>query len=224
MSSKRQIILASSSPRRQYLMKAVGFDIIIETPNVDEDFPPELPVDQVARYVAEKKAESFRPEIHDEIVITADTVVILGNEILNKPANREEAILMIQKLAGKTHLVMTGVSIISKEREMTIDESTFVTFLPLNTGDIETYIDRFKPFDKAGAYGAQDCLRPNINPCSAEETEFLDDLGLHDLVEKTITEPSKDAVVLIDKIDGSYFNVMGFPIHKVHPLLQSFLS
>jgi septum formation protein len=204
-------------------MKAVGFDVIIESPQTDEDFPSELPVDQVARYLAEKKAESFRPEIHDEVVITADTVVILGNEILNKPAHPEEAIEMLEKLSGKTHLVMTGVCILSKEREMTIDESTYVTFRELSRGDIEKYIDHHKPYDKAGAYGAQDCLTPNFNPCTKDEIEFLDSIGKPGLVDKTITSNTKESVVLIEKIDGSYFNVMGFPIHKIYPVVQSFL-
>src|SRR5688572_30152884 len=102
---KRNLILASSSPRRQYLMKEAGFTFSVEKPEVDESFPPEMPVDQVARYLAAKKAEFFRPKIQDEIVITADTVVILFNKILNKPIDKKEACEMLTLLSGRTHLV-----------------------------------------------------------------------------------------------------------------------
>src|SRR5688572_29889000 len=109
MNFKRPLILASSSPRRQYLMREAGYDFKVEKPDVDESFPKELPVDQVAKYLASKKAEYFRVELHNEIVITADTVVILDNAILNKPEDRAEAISMLSRLSGRTHIVMTGV-------------------------------------------------------------------------------------------------------------------
>jgi septum formation protein len=100
MNFKHPLILASSSPRRQYLMREAGYDFIVEKPDVEESFPAELPVEQVARYLASKKAEYFRRELHEEqVVLTADTVVIIGNEILNKPANRAEAIDMLKKLS-----------------------------------------------------------------------------------------------------------------------------
>jgi len=182
MSVKRPLILASSSPRRQYLMKEAGFTFTIEKPDVEEDFPSEMPVDQVARYLASKKAEYFRLKIHDEVIVTADTVVILGNTILNKPADRAEAIHMLRELSGRTHLVMTGVCILSKEKEESFDDTTEVTFKHLSPAEIEFYVDHYKPYDKAGAYGAQDWI----------------------------------GMVAIEKIVGSYFNVMGLPIHKVH--------
>lgn len=183
---KRPLILASSSPRRQFLMKEAGFTFTIEKPDVEEDFPDTLPVDQVARYLAAKKAEYFRPRIHDEIIVTADTVVILHNSILNKPADRAEAIAMLTWLSGKTHLVMTGVCILSKEKEESFDDTTEVTFKTLTSQEIEYYVDHYKPFDKAGAYGAQDWI----------------------------------GMVAIEKIVGSYFNVMGLPIHRVHQHLN----
>src|SRR5688500_3676585 len=108
----RRLIVASSSPRRQYLMKEAGFDFTIEKPDVDEAFPDDLPVDQVAKYLAEKKAEYFRLSMKDEIVLTADTVVILEGKILNKPTDRNEALDMLQRLSGKTHDVVTGVCIL----------------------------------------------------------------------------------------------------------------
>jgi septum formation protein len=179
---KRPLIVASSSPRRQYLMKEAGFNFTTEKPDVDESFPDDLPVEQVAKYLAEKKAEFFRPKMNDEIVVTADTVVILDNKILNKPQDRVEALDMLLRLSGNTHLVMTGVCIISKEKEISFDDTTEVTFQKLTAKEIEFYVDNYKPYDKAGAYGAQDWI----------------------------------GMVAIQKIVGSYFNVMGLPIHKVY--------
>lgn len=183
---QRPLILASSSPRRQYLMKEAGFEFTIEKPDVDESFPPEMPVDQVAKYLASKKAEYFRKAMKDEIVVTADTVVIAFNSVMNKPADRKEACEMLSKLSGRTHLVITGVCIISKEKEESFDETTEVTFTSLTRDEIEFYVDHYKPFDKAGAYGAQDWI----------------------------------GMVAIEKITGSYFNVMGLPIHKVYQHLK----
>lgn len=185
MPLKRPLIVASSSPRRQYLMKEAGFDFTVEKPEVDESFPSELPAEQVAKYLAEKKAEFFRLAMNNEIVLTADTVVILQNKILNKPANRNEAFDMLTKLSGNTHLVMTGVCIISKEKEISFEDTTEVTFVSLTREEIEFYIDNYKPFDKAGAYGAQDWI----------------------------------GMIAIEKIVGSYFNVMGLPVHKVYQQL-----
>jgi len=182
----RPLILASSSPRRQYLMKEAGFHFTSEKPDGDEKFPTDLPVDQVAKYLAEKKAEHFRLTMKDEIILTADTVVILDNKIINKPEDRAEAIRMLLALSGKTHLVVTGVCIISKEKEESFDDTTEVTFQTLTLDEIEYYVDTYKPYDKAGAYGAQDWI----------------------------------GMVAINKITGSYFNVMGLPIHKVYQHLK----
>ncbi len=186
MNFKHPLILASSSPRRQYLMREAGYDFTVEKPDIDESFPKELPVEQVAKYLASKKAEYFRIELHNEIVITADTVVILDNTILNKPENRDEAISMLSRLSGRTHLVMTGVCILSSGKEESFDDTTEVTFKKLSPAEIEFYVDTYKPFDKAGAYGAQDWI----------------------------------GLVAIEKIIGSYFNVMGLPMHKVYEHLK----
>lgn len=184
---KHPLVLASSSPRRQYLMREAGFTFTVEKPDVEESFPAELPVDQVARYLANKKAEYFRKEILHQIIVTADTVVILEGEIMNKPADRQEAIAMLSRLSGKTHLVMTGVCILSAEKEESFDDTTEVTFRKLTQEEIEFYVDQYKPYDKAGAYGAQDFI----------------------------------GMIAIEKIKGSYFNVMGLPIHKVYEHLKS---
>lgn len=216
---KRPLILASSSPRRQYLMKQIGFEFDIQKPEVDEVFPPELPVNQVAGYLASIKAEYFRPDMRDEIIVTADTVVILNNQILNKPDGRDQAIAMLTSLSGKTHTVMTGVSIVSREKEEHFDDTTSVTFESLSQKEIEFYVDHYKPYDKAGAYGAQDCLPPGMNPCSEEEMQFLRSIQKEQLIESTITKISK-GIVVIKLITGSYFNVMGLPIHKVYQHLH----
>jgi len=168
-------------------MKEAGFNFTVEKPDVEESFPVEIPVGQVAKYLALKKAEYFRPTMHDEIIVTADTVVILGDKILNKPQDRKEAIDMLTLLSGKTHVVMTGVCILSKEREVSFEDTTEVSFKKLTSDEIEFYVDNYKPYDKAGAYGAQDWI----------------------------------GMVAIEKITGSYFNVMGLPIHLVYQQLTS---
>ena len=218
---KRKLILASSSPRRQFLMKATGFEFTVEKPDVDESFPSEMKVDQVAKFLATKKAEYFRPKMQDEIIVTADTVVILGDQILNKPENKKEACEMLALLSGRTHLVMTGVCIISKEKEESFDDTTEVTFQPLTKGEIEFYVDHFKPYDKAGAYGAQDCTTEANNPCSKEEKDFLKEIHREDLIEQIFTKnESVPPIAFINKISGSYFNVMGLPVHKVFDHLK----
>ena len=187
MTKTRPLILASSSPRRHYLMKEAGFTFTVEKPDVEETFPDDMPVDQVARYLAEKKAEYFRPTLQEQIIVTADTVVILNDHILNKPADRMDAIAMLTRLSGQTHQVITGVCILTKEKEVSFEDVTDVTFKALTEKEIVHYVDHYQPFDKAGAYGAQDWI----------------------------------GLVAIEKIVGSYFNVMGLPVHKVYDRLVS---
>ena len=153
--------------------------------------------------------------------MTADRVVILDGEILNMPTDRDHAIDMLSRLSGRAHIVMTGVSIVSKEREEHFDDTTEVTFEKLSPGDIEFYVDHFKPYDKAGAYGAQDGLARDVNPCSAEEVKFLRSIGRESLIEESYTKKEAEhGVVVIRQISGSYFNVMGLPIHKVYQHLM----
>ncbi len=158
MKLNRPLVLASSSPRRQYLLKEAGFEFTIEKPEVDEIFPDDLPAEQVARYLAALKGEFFRPSLRDQVVVTADTVVILQGRILNKPADRNAAIEMLSLLSGATHIVMTGVCILSKEKEVIFDDTTRVSFQDLTSDEVAYYVDHFKPYDKAGAYGAQDWI------------------------------------------------------------------
>lgn len=216
----RPLILASSSPRRQYLMKEAGFQFSIEKPEVEEVFPEGLPTEEVARYLASIKAESFRPRLRDEVIVTADTVVILDGKILNKPVDRQDAFRMLTSLSDRTHTVMTGVSIVSKEKEEHFDDSTNVTFQKLLPREINFYIDHFKPFDKAGAYGAQDTLPEGMNPCSSEEMEFLRKIKKENLVQESMPFAVGARVVLVRQISGSYFNVMGLPVHKVYSHLK----
>ncbi len=188
MNFNRPLILASSSPRRQYLMKEAGFTFRALSPDIDESFPPDLAIHLVPKYLAKKKAKVFEDMLFDEIVISSDTVVILKEEILNKPLNRNEAIEMLTKLSGQTHTVITGVCLFSKEKMDCFDDQTEVTFKILTQEEIEFYVDQFKPYDKAGAYGAQDWI----------------------------------GLVAIKKIHGSYFTVMGMPMHLVYEHLKNF--
>jgi septum formation protein len=188
MNLSRPLILASSSPRRQYLMKEAGFTFVAQSPDIDESFPPDLDITTVPKYLARKKAEVFENQISNEIVISSDTVVILKDEILNKPLNRKEAIDMLSKLSGQTHTVITAVCLFSKEKIDCFDDHTEVTFKMLTQEEIEFYVDNYKPYDKAGAYGAQDWI----------------------------------GLVAIEKINGSYFTVMGMPMHLVYKHLKNF--
>lgn len=204
-------------------MREAGFQFRVQVPDIDESFPPEMPVTEVPNYLAEKKARVFESHLKDEIVIASDTIVILNNEILNKPLHRQEAIEMLSRLSGQKHTVITAVCLLSKEKIDCFDDHTEVTFKKLTTEEISFYIDNYKPYDKAGAYGAQDCLPAGVNPCSKEEIQFLKQIGKSELIEKTFTVTQAGiGLVAIEKINGSYFTVMGLPIHLVYSHLQNF--
>lgn len=188
MHTKRKIILASASPRRQYLLREIGLEFIVDPPHIDESFPADMPVEKIPGYLAEKKAKELLPKITDEIVIASDTVVILEKKILNKPADRNEAITMLNFLSGNTHTVITAVCLLSKTKIDCFEDRTEVRFKKLSQEEIEFYVDNYKPYDKAGAYGAQDWI----------------------------------GMVAVEKISGSYFTVMGLPIHKVYERIKLF--
>lgn len=139
-------------------MRQAGFQFTVRASHVDESFPADLPVRDVALYLARKKAASFMPVVGDEIIITADTTVVIGNEVLNKADTAAEAKGMLQQLSGHTHVVITGVSMIDKKVEKSFSEETSVTFHTLTEAEIDYYIEICKPFDKAGAYGIQDWI------------------------------------------------------------------
>lgn len=158
MNSPHHLILASNSPRRQELLKQAGFSFDVFTRAFDEQFPASLPAEEVAEYLARQKNENYRKLLADETVITADTTVVLGDQVINKPGNREEAFRMLRSLSGKSHLVISGVCISTPEKSIAFSDTTEVVFHPISDNEIAYYIDTFKPFDKAGAYGIQEWI------------------------------------------------------------------
>lgn len=182
-----KLILASASPRRQQLMKDAGFTFEVRLKNVEEKYPQELHWENVPEYLSKVKASAFREELKaDEVLITADTVVCIHDRILGKPADRKEAISMLQKLSGNRHLVVTGVSVTTRTEQLSFSSRTDVFFKHLSNEEIEFYVDTYKPFDKAGAYGIQ---------------EWIGYIG-------------------IERIEGSFYNVMGLPIQKLYETLR----
>lgn len=154
------IVLASNSPRRRELLAGLGIDFDVRVlPGIDESYPADLPVHEIPLYIATAKAEANRQAMNDgEIVITADTVVICGGKVLGKPADADEARSMLALLSGKTHQVVTGVCLTSRERQRKFAVTTGVTFKELTSEEIDYYIENFRPYDKAGAYGIQEWI------------------------------------------------------------------
>ena len=157
---KYKLILASNSPRRKELLAGLGIPFEVRVlQDIDEHYPESLPVNEVARYIAKEKADAYRRIVaSDELIITADTVVIVGDEILGKPVDEADAVRMLQLLSGRTHQVTTGVCLLTAEKERCFDVTTDVTFKPLTDEEIHYYVDRYRPFDKAGAYGIQEWI------------------------------------------------------------------
>jgi septum formation protein len=154
-----KIILASNSPRRKELMAMAGFEFEVKSKNVEENHPPETNIDEIPVHLAEKKVRAFLDELKEnEIVIGADTIVVLNGKIYEKPEDREDAIAMLSILSGQTHEVITGVYILSKEKEISFSEKTKVTFNPLSLEEINFYVDNYKPYDKAGSYACQEWI------------------------------------------------------------------
>lgn len=154
----KKIILASNSPRRQGLMQQVGFDFVVKSKDFDEIVSIDLEVKEVSKYLAEQKNDQYRALIPNEIIVTADTVVIVKDQILGKPSDRKEAKQMLLQLSNTTHSVMTGVCISSDEKKISFDDLTNVTFKKLDKNEIDFYVNKFKPYDKAGAYGIQEWI------------------------------------------------------------------
>ncbi len=185
-----RLILASNSPRRKELLSGIDVDYEIRTlPDVDESYPDTIPVEEIAEYLAQKKSAAYLPSLKEgELLITADTIVLLDGMAMGKPANKKEATRMLRKLSGEVHLVITGVSLTSKSKQVAFSETTSVTFGMLTDQEIEYYVARYKPYDKAGGYGVQEWI----------------------------------GYVAVEKIEGSYFNVMGLPIFKLYRELKKF--
>ena len=154
------IILASASPRRRELLKETGIEYRLATKfECDECYPATLPAEEVAPYLAPRKSPAYPLDLaHNDILITADTTVVLEGEVLGKPSSKQEAKQMIARLAGKEHCVVTGVTIRSRERERTFASSSKVRFASLTSQEIEYYVEHYNPMDKAGAYGIQEWI------------------------------------------------------------------
>ena len=154
------LILASQSPRRQSLLQAMDLDFQVMAKSTDESFPSDMPVEHVATYLAEKKADAFDfAELpKDSTLITCDTTVVIDNKLLEKAANFDEAFVMLKTLSGRKHSVITGVCIKTETEKKLFSETTFVHFKDLTDEQIRYYIETYKPFDKAGAYGIQEWI------------------------------------------------------------------
>jgi septum formation protein len=172
-----EIILASRSPRRQQLLQELGLKFEVVTREYSEIYPEGLGGEEIARYVAHEKAASFKNEIsYNEIVIAADTIVWCNNRVLGKPVNRNDAARILKEISGNTHEVITGVSLLSQSKQFTFSDSTKVTFDSLSDEEIYYYIERYRPFDKAGAYGIQEWI--GIVACSHIDGSYFNVVGL----------------------------------------------
>ncbi len=187
-----KLVLASGSPRRKMLLEEMGLDFTIDTRPVEEKIPLGMSPGEAAVFLSKLKADAFESDyfLKNTLVITADTVVAIDNEILGKPSDKPEAVKMLQKLSAHKHEVITGVTLRSVNHEKSFSVSTAVYFKQLAPDEIEYYVDNYKPFDKAGAYGIQ---------------EWIGHAG-------------------IEKIEGSYFNVVGLPTHRLYVELLEFLK
>ena len=175
---KYHIILASKSPRRQELLRGMGVNFEILTKETPENYPADLPLDEVPKFLSLQKSLAFAENElpADYLLITSDTVVICEGEILGKPKDREDAVRMLQMLSGKTHHVVTGVTVRSAERTESFAVRSNVTFSDLEQDEIDYYIEHCKPFDKAGAYGIQEWI--GYVGISGLEGSFYNVMGL----------------------------------------------
>ena len=182
-----QLILGSKSPRRQELIQGLGLQYKVRTLDTDESYPESLKPQQIASFLAEIKAKALLDTLEpNELLLTSDTVVITDSEVLGKPENQEQAKKMIAMLCGKTHQVITGVHLATLAHSYTFDVVTEVTFLPLESWEIDYYVEKYIPLDKAGSYGIQ---------------EWVGYIG-------------------IEKMHGSYYNVMGLPTAELWKVMK----
>ena len=173
----KPIVLASGSPRRKQLLEwaEISFEVLVS--NTEEDFPPHLPMAAVPIHIARNKALAVQQQLSaDQVVLAVDTIVVLGDHILGKPVHREEAISMLLALQGSRHEVITGVVIRKGEKEYAFSDSTIVDFHSLSETEIEHYVDRYKPFDKAGAYAIQEWI--GVVGIRAVQGDFYNVMGL----------------------------------------------
>ena len=185
---KYNVVLASKSPRRKELlgMLDVPFEIRVKD-GIDESYPADMPAVEVAEYLSRLKGKAYAEDIREnEMVITADTIVILDGKIYGKPKNEDDAIDMLMQLQGQTHIVASGVCVATKEKIVSFTTTTEVTFAPLSREEATWYVGKYRPLDKAGAYGIQEWIG-----CAA-----------------------------VARIDGSFYNVMGLPVHQLYNVLK----
>ena len=187
----KSIILGSASPRRKELLAGLGLSFEVDTNNnFEEVYSPETPHEKIPEVLSEGKSYGFHRELTDnEILITSDTLVLCEGHVMGKPHSREEAYQMLKLLSNHSHKVITAITIRDKFTKSTSSDTAIVHFKELTDNEIYYYIDTYKPFDKAGAYGIQ---------------EWIGYIG-------------------IDRIEGSYFTIMGFPVHLVYQELQKFI-
>jgi len=192
-----KVILASGSPRRRELLTGLNIDFTVDTGNTFEEYiDPSIPHRRIPEVMAEGKSAGFhRPLEQGEILITSDTLVLCGDEVLGKPHGREDAVKMLRLLSGRDHEVITAVTLRalnpdSSERSETRSDVAKVHFKPLTDAEIDYYVDNFKPFDKAGAYAIQEWI----------------------------------GYVAIDRIEGSFYTIMGFPTHIVSEMIAVFVG
>ena len=172
-----RVVLASKSPRRHELLSHIITDFKIVSADINEEFSPILKINEIAKYIAEKKANFYLEQVKtNEIYITADTIVILKNKILGKPVDEKDAFNMLKSLSDKSHLVHTGVSIIFNKKVHSFYDETKVTFYSLSDEEIKDYINRCQPFDKAGSYGIQDWM--GFVGIKKMEGDFFNVMGL----------------------------------------------
>ena len=185
----KKIVLASKSPRRKQLLESIDIPYEVRTLDVPEDFPPALQAGEIPLFLSKLKASAFKETMaENEIIITADTVVWINGHVLNKPEDKDEAFAMISELSGARHIVYTAVTIMSSTKVISFVDETEVEFRNLEPFEIEYYLEKYQPYDKAGAYGVQ---------------EYIGSIG-------------------IKSLKGSYFNVMGLPIHRVYEILKEY--
>jgi septum formation protein len=185
----RKVVLASGSPRRKELLASIVEQFTVRVPQVDETFPASLRGKEIAEYLAALKAEAAQVDLQEnEIAITSDTIVWLGDEVLNKPKDAAEAAEMLRKLSGRTHEVITAIALADQHRKIILSDTTEVRFKTLTQNEIQYYIEHYKPFDKAGAYGIQ---------------EWIGYVG-------------------VTEIKGSFYTVMGLPVHLLYNALLGF--
>tara|TARA_B100000780_G_scaffold277087_1_gene247018 strand:- start:961 stop:1539 length:579 start_codon:yes stop_codon:yes gene_type:complete len=154
----KQLVLGSQSPRRKQLLVDLGLEFSTEPINADESFPVDMPVREVAGFLARKKAEAYPQSLSDKILITSDTTVVIGDLILNKPADLDEAREMLQQLSNNQHEVISGVCISTQDQVKSFSVTTEVTFRAIQPEELEYYLEKYQPLDKAGAYGIQEWI------------------------------------------------------------------